>query len=41
MHELYVAPSIKYADLIVDSGKFDESANLKKSMDFLLEKFRL
>lgn len=41
MHELYVAPSIKYADLIVDSGKFDESANLKKSMDFLSEKFRL
>jgi uridine kinase len=41
MHELYVAPGVKYADLIVDSGKFDESANLKKSMDFLLEKFRL
>lgn len=41
MHELYVAPGIKYADLIVDSGKFDASENLKKSMDFLSEKFKL
>lgn len=41
MHELYVAPSIKYADLIVDSGKFDASENLKKSMDFLSGRFKL
>jgi uridine kinase len=41
MHELYVASSIKYADLIVDSGKFDEVTNLKKAMHFLSGKFNL
>ena len=39
MHELYVASSVKYADLIVDSGKFDEVTNLKKAMHFLAGRF--
>ena len=39
MHDLYVASSVKYADLIVDSGKFDEVTNLKKAMNFLSERF--
>jgi uridine kinase len=41
MHELYVAGSVKYADLIIDSDKFDETANLKSAMNFLSGKFKL
>jgi uridine kinase len=41
MHELYIAPGMKHADVILDSDTHDASTNLQISMKILTGKYHL
>lgn len=41
MHELYIATSMKHADIILDSNTHDANTNLQISMKFITEKYQL